>query len=87
MGGGLEIALASDIRIGENGDYRYGFPEVKLGILPGGTGTQRLPRLVGAGRAIGMFVWHLSGVIQGDGDAASLTTPARERKGVMSCHR
>jgi enoyl-CoA hydratase len=52
MGGGFEIALASDIRIGENGDYRYGLPEVRLGILPGGTGTQRLSRLVGTGSAI-----------------------------------
>lgn len=52
MGGGFEISLASDIRIGERGDYRYGFPEVKLGILPGGTGTQRLPRLIGGGAAI-----------------------------------
>lgn len=52
MGGGFEITLAGDIRIGERGDYRYGFPEVKLGILPGGTGTQRLSRLVGVGAAI-----------------------------------
>jgi enoyl-CoA hydratase len=52
MGGGFEITLASDVRIGQSGDFRYGFPEVKLGILPGGTGTQRLSRLIGAGRAI-----------------------------------
>jgi enoyl-CoA hydratase/carnithine racemase len=52
MGGGFEITLSSDVRIGERGDYRYGFPEVKLGILPGGTGTQRLSRLIGAGNAI-----------------------------------
>jgi enoyl-CoA hydratase/carnithine racemase len=52
MGGGFEITLSSDVRIGERGDYRYGFPEVKLGILPGGTGTQRLSRLISAGNAI-----------------------------------
>jgi enoyl-CoA hydratase/carnithine racemase len=52
MGGGFEIALSTDIRIGQRGDYRYGLPEVAFGIIPGGSGTQRLSRLIGAGRAL-----------------------------------
>jgi enoyl-CoA hydratase len=51
MGGGLELVMACDIRIGEEGDYRYGHPEVRLGIIPGAGGTQRLTRLIGHGAA------------------------------------
>lgn len=56
MGAGLELALSCDIRIGEPGDYRYGLPEVRLGLIPGGTGTQRLTRLVGRGRALELIL-------------------------------
>jgi enoyl-CoA hydratase/3-hydroxyacyl-CoA dehydrogenase len=50
LGGGLEIALACDFRIATR-DAQLGFPEVNLGLLPGGGGTQRAPRLIGPGRA------------------------------------
>ena len=50
LGGGLEIALACDLRIAHR-DAQLGFPEVNLGLLPGGGGTQRAPRLVSPGRA------------------------------------
>jgi enoyl-CoA hydratase len=52
MGGGFEFCLACDIRIGETGDYRYGLPETKLGLIPGGGGTQRLSRLIGMAKAM-----------------------------------
>ena len=52
LGGGCEIALACDIRIAAEGRYRIGLPEVGLGLLPATGGTQRLPRLIGRGRAL-----------------------------------
>jgi enoyl-CoA hydratase/carnithine racemase len=52
LGGGYEIALACDIRVAAAGRYRIGLPEVTLGLLPGTGGTQRLPRLIGRGRAL-----------------------------------
>jgi enoyl-CoA hydratase/carnithine racemase len=52
VGGGLEVALAADIRIAKKGAGKIGLPEVALGVLPGTGGTQRLARLIGKAKAI-----------------------------------
>ena len=56
VGGGLEIALACDLRVARKGPYHIGLPEVALGVLPGTGGTQRLSRAVGKAKAIEMMV-------------------------------
>jgi 3-hydroxyacyl-CoA dehydrogenase len=55
LGGGLEVTLACHYRVGVKG-ARFGLPEVKLGLLPGAGGTQRLPRVVGVQKALQMIV-------------------------------
>jgi len=55
FGGGYEFSLACDLRVAHE-DARIGLPEVKVGLIPGGGGTQRLPRLVGSGRAMEMIL-------------------------------
>jgi len=56
VGGGLEIALAADLRIARQDAGKLGLPEVNLGVLPGTGGTQRLSRVVGKSRAIQLMV-------------------------------
>ncbi|MCO5167540.1 MAG: enoyl-CoA hydratase/isomerase family protein [Planctomycetes bacterium] len=56
VGGGLEVALACDLRWGRRGPAQVGLPEVKLGVLPGTGGTQRLVRLVGRAKAMDLMI-------------------------------
>jgi enoyl-CoA hydratase len=94
LGGGCELALACDIRIAAR-SARLGQPEVRLGILPGGGGTQRLPRLVGYGQALRLI---LTGDMIGAEEAAqlglvdivvdddALDSRTREIAGAMAVH-
>ena len=69
VGGGLEVAMAADIRIARQGAGKIGLPEVALGVLPGTGGTQRLARLVGKATAIELMA---TGTLFSFEDAAAM---------------
>jgi enoyl-CoA hydratase len=79
LGGGCELAASCDIRIASD-SARFGQPEIKLGLIPGGGGTQRLPRLIGPGQAMRLI---LSGDMISAAEAkeiglVEMVTPAEE---------
>jgi 3-hydroxyacyl-CoA dehydrogenase len=97
LGGGLEVALTCHYRVAKPGS-KFGLPEVKLGILPGAGGTQRLPRIVGVERALDMItsgdpigtkealeVGLIDAVVDGDltEDAIKFATKVAEQKGAL----
>ena len=82
VGGGLEVAMAADIRVARQGGGKIGMPEVALGVLPGTGGTQRFARLVGKAKAIELMAAgslfsfedaHAMGLVNHVWDAAALS--------------
>jgi enoyl-CoA hydratase len=81
LGGGLELAMACTLRIAAD-SARMGLPEITLGVIPGFAGTQRLPRLVGQGRALQMVL--TGGMIKADrAEAIGLVNEVVEAAGLM----
>ena len=92
MGGGFEMTLACDLRIAGTDVTAIGLPETRIGIFPGGGGTQRLPRVIGEAKALEMILRGLvvdgptAGRIGLDSPSAStLTSRLRIRASLESC--
>jgi enoyl-CoA hydratase len=98
LGGGLELALACDLRVASD-TAKLGLPEVLLGVLPGGGGTQRLPRLIGPARAKQMLFTgrHVGAdealsfglvdrVVPGDAGDEALSMAAEMARGPLAAH-
>ncbi len=80
VGGGLEVALAADLRVARKGGGKIGLPEVALGVLPGTGGTQRLARLLGRAKAIELMV-HGKNLSFEEGQALGLVTDVLPAEG------
>ena len=76
VGGGLEIAMAADIRIARKGNYQVGLPEVALGVLAGTGGTARLSRLVGKAKAMEIMVTGRKFSFEESRDCLLYTSPS-----------
>jgi enoyl-CoA hydratase/carnithine racemase len=73
VGGGLEVALAADLRLAVRSEAKIGLPEVNLGVLPGTGGTQRLARLLGRAKAIELMI-----------EGKNLTIPEAHQLGIVN---
>ncbi len=82
LGGGLELAMACDLRFAARGSYKLGLTETNLGLFPGTGGTQRLPRLVGLARGIDLIA---SGTTFGPEEAAEYGVVDRLLDDAPSC--
>jgi len=91
VGGGLEVALAGDLRVAKSGSYKLGLPESKLGVLAGTGGTQRFSKLLGTSKAIelmatgetfgpdkGVSLGLINEILEGEDFSAALQSYARQ---------
>ena len=82
LAGAFEFTLACDIRIAEDGDYLIGLPETELGLLPGASGTQRLPRTIGRRRPSCTSLWGSRSIRARPKRRASFTKPSAARPSI-----